>query len=113
MFSVDAWNETKEKIATAAKRAGRRPQDIQLVAVSKTKPVEDIELALEQGQLVFGENRVQEALQKFATGFPQNCKVFAAFCRAADPETCRNVPRAVRQCQHVSGGDRHGLPRGL
>lgn len=65
MFSVEAWKETNEKIAAAAKKAGRTPGDVQLVAVSKTKPVEDIELALNSGQLVFGENRVQEALQKF------------------------------------------------
>jgi len=36
-----------------------------LIAVSKTKPVEDIELALESGQRLFGENRVQEAVAKF------------------------------------------------
>ena len=65
MFSIEAWNETKSKISEAAKKAGRQADDVNLVAVSKTKPVEDIETALAQGQLCFGENRVQEALQKF------------------------------------------------
>ncbi len=36
-----------------------------LIAVSKTRPVEDIELAIESGQRLFGENRVQEAMAKF------------------------------------------------
>jgi pyridoxal phosphate enzyme (YggS family) len=54
-----------DRIATAALRAGRRPEDVTLVAVSKTHPVEAIEAALAAGQLHFGENRVQEAAGKF------------------------------------------------
>src|SRR6185437_14131397 len=54
-----------ERIAAAAIRAGRRPSDITLVAVSKTKPPEAVRAALAAGQLVFGENRVQEAAGKF------------------------------------------------
>ena len=46
-------------------RAGRRPEDITLVAVSKTHPVAAVNAALAAGQLVFGENRVQEAREKF------------------------------------------------
>ena len=65
MFSIDTWNETNAKIAEAAEKAGRSPRDVQLIAVSKTKPVEEVKAALAAGQLVFGENRVQEALQKF------------------------------------------------
>jgi PLP dependent protein len=54
-----------DRIAEAAIRAGRRPSDITLVAVSKTKPAEAVRAALDAGQLVFGENRVQEAAAKF------------------------------------------------
>jgi len=46
-------------------RAGRRPEDITLVAVSKSHPVAAVNAALAAGQLVFGENRVQEAREKF------------------------------------------------
>ena len=53
------------RIAEAAIKAGRHPADITLVAVSKTKPVEAVRAALEAGQTVFGENRVQEAAGKF------------------------------------------------
>ncbi|MDP4822569.1 MAG: YggS family pyridoxal phosphate-dependent enzyme [Aestuariivirgaceae bacterium] len=54
-----------ESIAKAADACGRGPADVQLVAVSKTFPAEDISLVLDQGQRVFGENRVQEAKAKW------------------------------------------------
>lgn len=55
----------RERIAVAANAAGRRGEDITLVAVSKTKPAGAVRAALQAGQLVFGENRVQEAAEKF------------------------------------------------
>ncbi|WP_163265259.1 YggS family pyridoxal phosphate-dependent enzyme [Chelativorans alearense] len=55
----------REKIAEAARAASRPPEDVTLVAVSKTFPVERIRPAIEAGQRVFGENRVQEALSKW------------------------------------------------
>ncbi len=54
----------RERIAVAASRAGRDPATVQLMAVSKTKPPEDIRAAYEAGQRLFGENRVQEFEQK-------------------------------------------------
>lgn len=53
-----------EKIATAARRAGRAPDSVRLVAVSKTQPAEAIVTAAATGQRIFGENRVQEAREK-------------------------------------------------
>ncbi len=55
----------RDRIADAAIKAGRKPEDVTLVAVSKTKPVEAIRDALAAGQTAFGENRVQEAAAKF------------------------------------------------
>ncbi len=49
------------RIGDAAKRAGRQPDDVTLVAVSKKQPDDRIEAMLATGQRVFGENRVQEA----------------------------------------------------
>ncbi len=49
------------QLAAAAQQAGRNPSDITLVAVSKRQPDEALVAALEAGQRVFGENRVQEA----------------------------------------------------
>jgi hypothetical protein len=55
----------QDRIANAAIAAGRKPADVTLVAVSKTKPIEAVSAALAAGQTVFGENRVQEAAGKF------------------------------------------------
>ena len=54
-----------ERVADAAAAAGRSPDAITLVAVSKFHPAASVEAALTAGQLVFGENRVQEAAAKF------------------------------------------------
>jgi len=56
--------DVHEKIARAALAAGRRPEDIRLIAVSKTKPLAMIRAAFAVGQRIFGENYVQEALAK-------------------------------------------------
>jgi pyridoxal phosphate enzyme (YggS family) len=54
----------RERIAAAAGRAGRDPASIRLVAVSKTFPAEYVRAAADAGHADFGENKVQEALQK-------------------------------------------------
>jgi PLP dependent protein len=51
-------------VAQAAARAGRSPEDIRLIAVSKTFPVDAVREAYDAGQRDFGENRVQELVQK-------------------------------------------------
>lgn len=53
------------RIARAAALAGRKADDVTLVAISKTKPAEAIQPLIDQGQRVFGENRVQEAQAKW------------------------------------------------
>jgi PLP dependent protein len=55
----------RREIAEACATAGRRPQDVTLVAVSKTFPAEAVVPVIAAGQHVFGENRVQEALAKW------------------------------------------------
>ena len=50
----------RDRINTAARRAGRSPEEIALMAVSKTQPAERIREAYSAGQRLFGENRVQE-----------------------------------------------------
>ncbi|MBU1566626.1 MAG: YggS family pyridoxal phosphate-dependent enzyme, partial [Proteobacteria bacterium] len=54
----------KEKINEAAENAGRRPQDIKLVAVSKRFSVDSIHEAFAAGQNIFGENYIQEIQAK-------------------------------------------------
>jgi PLP dependent protein len=62
---ADNLRRVQDRIAGAAIAAGRKPEDITLVAVSKTHPAEAVTAALRAGQMVFGENRVQEAAAKF------------------------------------------------
>ncbi|MBS0518248.1 MAG: YggS family pyridoxal phosphate-dependent enzyme [Proteobacteria bacterium] len=57
--------EVEAKIAQAARAAGRDPADITLVAVSKTHGPDRVRELLQAGHRVFGENRVQEAQEKF------------------------------------------------
>ncbi len=58
---MSALDDIRGRIARAAREAGREPDAISLVAVSKLQPAERIEAVLEAGHRVFGENRVQEA----------------------------------------------------
>ena len=64
MSIADRLTEIRGRIATAAQSAGRDPASVRLVAVSKTFPIESVREAFEAGARDFGENRVQEALQK-------------------------------------------------
>jgi pyridoxal phosphate enzyme (YggS family) len=58
--------DIRARMAEAAARAGRPPSDIQLIAVSKTFPIDAVRAAYDAGQRDFGENKVQEGLQKIA-----------------------------------------------
>lgn len=56
--------QIQNRIAAAAENCGRSPDDVKLVAVSKTKPASSIRLALDAGLTLFGENYIQEAREK-------------------------------------------------
>lgn len=56
----------RERIAAACAAAGRRPEEVALLAVTKTVPASDVALLLDLGLTAFGENRVQEAGAKVA-----------------------------------------------
>ena len=58
--------QVRRRIAHAASRSGRDPNDVQLVAVTKSVAVSQIREALDAGLKVFGENRIQEAKGKVA-----------------------------------------------
>ncbi|MGH9174944.1 MAG: YggS family pyridoxal phosphate-dependent enzyme [Vicinamibacterales bacterium] len=63
---VTRLNDVRARIGWAAARAGRSASDVRLIAVSKTFPLDAVREAYAAGQRDFGENRVQEALQKMA-----------------------------------------------
>jgi len=59
-------NQVQGRIVAAAQSAGREPHSVRLVAVSKTRPADDVLQAYRAGQVVFGENYVQELVEKAA-----------------------------------------------
>lgn len=61
---AEQWQDVERRVASAARRSGRAPADIKVVAVTKTVPPEVVREALGLGLLDLGENRVQEALAK-------------------------------------------------
>lgn len=65
MGILENIREVQAKISESAKKVGRNPEEITLVAVSKTKPVELIKEAVKCGMTQLGENRVQEVLEKY------------------------------------------------
>jgi pyridoxal phosphate enzyme (YggS family) len=63
--ATERLKEVRLAISRAARDAGRKPEDVALVCVSKTFPAAEIEPVLRAGQRIFGENRVQEAMEKW------------------------------------------------
>ena len=61
----DNLKKVQTNIKSACERAGRKPEEVTLVAVSKMKPLSDIEELLETGQMEYGENYVQELCEKY------------------------------------------------
>ncbi|MCD6459911.1 YggS family pyridoxal phosphate-dependent enzyme [bacterium] len=72
---IDNIRRVKDKIAETALKAGRDPQDIHLMAVTKNNPCDAVAIALDEGISLFGENRVQEALRKFPRREERNYKL--------------------------------------
>lgn len=61
---IENFNLVREQVAQAAVDAGRSPDSVRLLAVSKTFPAEDVLQVFQAGQACFGENRVQELSEK-------------------------------------------------
>jgi len=68
---IDNLKKITARVAAAARRAGRRPEEVTLVAVSKTVPVARLQEAVAAGQSHFGENYLQEAQPKIAALGPE------------------------------------------
>lgn len=73
MYIQNQLAEIRAGIAAAEQRAGRPAGSVTLLAVSKTFPVTDIMQAYADGQRLFGENRLQEAMEK-APQMPRDCR---------------------------------------
>ncbi len=98
------------RIAAAALRAGRRPENVHLVAVSKTHPAAAVLAALAAGQLAFGENRVQEAADKFPALRPAHPALRLHLIGGLQTNTARE---AVRIADVIESLDRPRLADAL
>ena len=70
---LDNLKDVEERIQAACDRSGRKREDVLLIAVSKTKPVEMIEEVMTAGIVDFGENKPQELRDKYEV-LPQNLR---------------------------------------
>ncbi len=98
------------QVAEATKGAGRPANSVSLVAVSKTKPASVIRDAIQAGHRVFGENRVQEALEKWPAlkeEFPD------VLVHLIGPLQRNKVRRAVALFDTIETVDRPSLARAL
>jgi pyridoxal phosphate enzyme (YggS family) len=68
---VERWQGVLAEMAESARKAGREPGCVRLLAVSKLHPAGDIQALFEAGQTMFGENYVQEALAKMSILSPE------------------------------------------
>lgn len=100
----------RARIGDAARSAGRDPSDVTLVAISKYQPAEAVRAALEAGHRDFGENRIQEAEEKWPallTEFPDTTLHFVG------PLQTNKVAAAVALCHVIHAVDREKLARKL
>jgi pyridoxal phosphate enzyme (YggS family) len=95
------------RMASAARAAGRSPGDVALVAVSKQQPWEAIAPVLAEGQLIFGENRVQEAQERWAD------RRAGLELRLIGPLQTNKVRDAVAQFDVIETLDRPKLAKAL
>ena len=100
----------RDRIAGAAREAGRPADAVSLVAVSKTHPEAAVRAALAAGQRVFGENRVQEALAKF----PQLRRDFPDLeLHLIGPLQTNKIRDAVAHCDVIETVDRPRIAEAL
>lgn len=102
--------QVRDSIAEACLRANRAPASVTLVAVSKTNPAEAVLAALAAGQTVFGENRVQEAQQKFPALRPDHPALRLHLIGALQTNKARD---AVRIADVIESLDRPKLATAL
>ena len=100
----------RARIADACAAAGRAPESVSLVAVSKTHPAEAVEHALAAGQMLFGENRVQEAESKFPALRPAHPGMRLHIIGALQTNKARD---AVRVADVIESLDRPKLAAAL
>lgn len=102
--------EIRARIAQAAERVGRSASDVTLIAVSKVQPDERVDAVLAEGHRVFGENRVQEAEERWVdrrAAYPDLC------LHLIGPLQSNKVRPALQLFDAIHSVDREKLARRL
>jgi len=110
MVAAMPLEDVTARIAAAAARAGRAPGSVTLVAVSKVQPADRVRAALDAGQRVFGENRVQEAEARWsalAADYPD------LRLHLVGPLQSNKLNRALARFEAIHSLDRDGLAEKL
>ncbi|HEV2757067.1 MAG TPA: YggS family pyridoxal phosphate-dependent enzyme [Actinomycetota bacterium] len=107
MTLADRYESVRARVAAAARRAGRDPGDVTLVAVSKTWPADVLAEAAEGGVALFGENRAQELKEKHAV---LGSRVRWHF---VGPLQSNKVRAVVGVAELVHSVDRYGLAEAI
>ncbi|WP_425284395.1 YggS family pyridoxal phosphate-dependent enzyme [Methylocapsa palsarum] len=102
--------EIRRRIVQAARDCGRDPGEISLVCVSKTFAAPEVEPVLEAGQRIFGENRVQEAMEKWP---PLREKYPGVELHLIGPLQSNKAEDAVRLFDVIETVDRDKIARAL
>lgn len=103
-------SEIKERIARAEAGAGRAPGSVALVAVSKVQPRERVEAVLEEGHRLFGENRVQEAADRWP---PLQARFDGISLHLVGPLQTNKARQAMDMFDAIHSVDRPKLARTL
>lgn len=102
----DNLEAIKNKIKEAEIKSGRKEGSVQLMAVSKFHPAQAVIEAEKAGQFLFGENRVQEALEKFPSIFEQEAKTELHIIGSLQSNKVKN---AVKLASCIQSVDREEL----
>ena len=101
MTTAERIEVIKEKIEKAALRSGRKPEEIQLMGVSKFHPAKKIEEAINAGLLFFGESRVQEAVTKYPKIKEQHPELCLHLIGNLQRNKVKNIPGVFDGIQSV------------
>ena len=116
MTISEALGRVRAVIEGAEEEAGRPAGSVTLVAVSKTFPEADVRAAIAAGQLVFGENRVQEALEKAVDALPERQKkafVLSKYEDLSNKEIARVMKLSVSSVESLLFRAKQNLQKSL
>tara|TARA_A100001015_G_scaffold299723_1_gene384158 strand:- start:504 stop:1157 length:654 start_codon:yes stop_codon:yes gene_type:complete len=100
---MSTYKNFLNKLENSLQIAGRRSEDIELIAVSKKKPIPDIQSVIDEGHLLFGENQIQEIEKKWPELKKLNSNIELHFIGSIQS---RKVESIHQNCEVIHSIDR-------